>query len=55
MTVSLCFVSARRYSRLLRGKDKHSSLSEEGGDMMGDVCIASWDKQTTGGERRMKT
>jgi hypothetical protein len=39
MIVSFCFICARRYSRLLKGKDKHSSSSEEeaGGDVMGNV------------------
>ena len=39
MIVSFCFICARRYSRLLKGKDEHSSLSEEeaGGDVRGSV------------------
>ncbi len=29
MIESFCFICARRYSRLLKGEDEHSSLSEE--------------------------
>ena len=50
MIVSFCFICARRYSRLLKGKGEHSSSSEEeAGESVGSDILG---RKKGGVERR---